>query len=385
MCLLLNCSKKKALIKVVLAVTNDIYTDNRVHKIAVTLENNGYKVTIVGRRLKTSQNIFGRSYKTRRFKLWFNKSVLFYANYNIRLFFYLLKNRFDIIVSNDLDTLLGCWLASKFQRNVLVFDSHELFTEVPELVNRPLIRSAWHLKEKLLLPHLKFGYTVSKPIQDYFKTKYNKEFELIRNVGYFREEPCFKGFEGELVIIYQGAVNLGRGLELMLEALKQLDNIKLWIVGQGDVYDRLKKLSVDFGVENKVVFFGRISIDKLHNITSQAHIGISLEEDLGLNYRYALPNKLFDYIQSRVPIIVSDLPEMRALVEDYKIGLVLKTRTPEALAKIIQELVSDPVYLDFLSNNLELSARDLCWQREEEKVIKLYRNASAQLRGQSSL
>jgi glycosyltransferase involved in cell wall biosynthesis len=366
------------LIKVVLAVTNDIYTDNRVHKVAVTLENNGYKVTVVGRRLQSSLNIFGRSYKTRRFRLWFNKSVLFYANYNIRLFFYLLNNKFDIIVSNDLDTLLGCWLASKIQRKVLVFDSHELFTELPELVQRPLIRNVWRIKEKLIMPQIKFGYTVSRPILDYFKRKYNKEFELIRNVGYFREEPSFKGFSVENVVIYQGAINVGRGLELMLAALQHLKNIKLWIVGQGDISDRLKILSIELGVEDKVVFFGRISIDVLQNITSQAHIGISLEEDLGLNYRYALPNKLFDYIQSRIPVIVSDLPEMRLLVEEYKIGLVLRNRTPESLAQTIKELITESRFHNELAKNLELAARDLCWQREEEKVIRLYRKASGQ-------
>ena len=373
------------MIKVVLAVTNDIVTDNRIHKIAVTLQNSGYKVTVVGRKFSTSQNIFGRLYKTRRFKLWFNKSVLFYANYNMRLFFYLLKNKFDIIVSNDLDTLPGCWFASIFKRELLVFDSHELFTELPELVGRPVVKKIWSLLEKILLPRIKFGYTVSKPIQEYYKLKYNKDFELIRNVSLFRYEQSFKGFPDELIVIYQGSVNLGRGLGLMIDALNYLDGVKLWIVGQGGILDDLKKLSIDKDVEDKVIFFGRISIDNLWRYTSQAHIGISLEEDLGLNYRYALPNKLFDYIQSRVPVIVSDLPEMSSLVGQYKIGRVLKERDPKVLADTIKNMSADLNFHGELQKNLELAARDLCWQREEESVILLYRKVCGLILGQNDV
>jgi glycosyltransferase involved in cell wall biosynthesis len=342
-------------------------------------------VTLVGRKLKTSRDILVRPYKTHRFNLWFHKSVLFYANYIIRLFFFLLGSNYDVIVSNDLDTLPACWLAGKIRRKILIFDSHELFTEVPELVNKPLIRKAWLILEKLLLPHVKFGYTVSPPIQEYYKLKYNNNFELVRNVGHYREDTIFKGFSDEIVILYQGAVNLGRGLELMLATLNHLNNIKLWIVGEGDIFDDLKEISLKLGVEKKVVFFGRKSIDNLLNITSQAHIGISLEEDLGLNYRYALPNKLFDYIQSRVPVIVSDLPEMRNLVEKYKIGLVLQKRTPESLAQIINQLISGNTFQSSLSQNLETAARELSWQREEEKLIGLYRKACAKLLAQVAL
>ncbi len=372
------------MINVVLAVTNDIVTDNRVHKIANTLNSNGYHVTIVGRKFKGSESLFRRPYKTRRFRLWFNKTVLFYANYNIRLFFYLLKVPVDIIVSNDLDTLLACRLAGKIRKKVLVFDSHELFTEVPELVDRPFIRKVWHLKERLLLPGIKFGYTVSKPIQNYFRNNYNKDFGLIRNVGMFRHDKEYKPVENEVVVIYQGAVNKGRGLELMLEALRHLKGVRLWIIGGGDVLEELKKMAVTLDVSEKVTFTGRVNLEQLWQYTSQAHIGISLEEDLGLNYRYALPNKIFDYVQARIPVVVSSLPEMKALVEQYGIGEVLEERTPEKLAEKIQYLAINSGKQDQLRQNIELAARDLCWQREEEKVIRLYREASERVQGRNA-
>ena len=368
------------MISIVLAVTNDIVTDNRLHKVANTLINNGYKVTIVGRKFADSQNLFNRPYNTRRFKLWFNKTFMFYANYNLRLFAYLLRVRADIIVANDLDTLLASWLAAKIRKKVLLFDSHELFTEVPELVDRPFIKSVWRLGEKLLLPGIQIGYTVSRPIQEYYKAKYNKDFALIRNVGMFRFENNHIPDTNERIIIYQGAVNKGRGLELMLETIKLLNGIKLWIVGSGDIIEDLKIKARELKVEEKVVFIGRVPLDKLWKYTSKADLGFSLEEDLGLNYRYALPNKIFDYIQARIPVIVSDLPEMRSLIEKHKVGLVLTERTAENLAEHINSILFNEDEREELTRNLELAARDLCWEREEEKIILLYRDASLLVR-----
>jgi len=366
-------------IKIVLAVTNDIVTDNRLHKVATTLCQNGYSVTLVGRKFKDSSPLFNRTYFTRRFKLWFNKTSLFYANYNLRLFFYLYKVPVDIIVANDLDTLPACWLASKLRGKVLVLDSHEMFTEVPELVHRPLVKKAWQLLEKLLVPKVDFGYTVSKPIQDYFKDKYNKEFELIRNVGYFRYDLKYKSDYSDTIILYQGAVNMGRGIDLMIKAMSLIEDAKLWVVGNGDVISDLKKLVQELELEDRVVFFGRIRIDELWEYTAKAHIGMSLEEDLGLNYRYSLPNKLFDYIQARVPVIVSDLPEMGRLVEKYQIGEILRNRTPESLANLIEGIRSNGEQMKEINQKLELAARELCWQREEEKLTALYRQAFEQV------
>lgn len=366
------------MIQVVLAVTNDIVTDNRLHKIASTLKNNGYKITIVGRKFSYSQNLFSRPYKTRRFKLWFNRSFLFYANYNLRLFIYLLQAKLDIIVANDLDTLIACWLVAKIRRKVLVFDSHELFTEVPELVDKPLIKGVWGINEKLFIKGVDFGYTVSKPIQDYYLQQYKSDFSLIRNVGLFRFENNHQYNGSNKIIIYQGVLNKGRGLELMLKSMQFLDDFVFWIVGDGDIINELKELTLKLSLEERVVFIGRVPLDTLYKYTCKANIGISLEEDLGLNYRYALPNKIFDYIQARIPVVVSDLPEMKNMVEKYQIGKVLKDRSPKELADIIKILSEKGEYREELNRNLELAARDLCWQREEEKIILLYRKASEQ-------
>ncbi len=371
------------MIKIILAVTNDIVTDNRLHKVTSTLSKNGYYATIVGRRFKFSRPIEKRAYYTRRFRLWFNKSVLFYANYNIRLFFYLLKVPVHIIVSNDLDTLPACWLAAKIRKKVLVFDSHEMFTEVPELVNRKLIRNAWKFLERILVPGVDFGYTVSGPIQKYYRDKYNKDFSLIRNVGYFRHDLTYKENYDQSVLIYQGAVNVGRGIELMIDSMQYIDDAHLWIIGAGDILDDLKQKVEDKGLQERVLFKGRIPFDELWRYTIMAHVGFSLEEDLGLNYRYALPNKLFDYVQARVPVIVSDLPEMKKVVQSYETGLVLEERSPQKLAGLIKEIRTNENLNSNFKQKIELASRELCWEREEEELILIYRSALEKANGQN--
>lgn len=367
------------MIRVISAVSNDIVTDNRVHKTACSLGENGYVVKVVGRYLRDSGNLHDRPYETRRFRLRFNKGPLFYISLNLRLFTYLFKQAPDIILANDLDTLLACWLAARLKKKKLVFDSHELFPEVPELVDRPRVRAIWRGLEHFLVPRLKHGFTVSKPIADYYFQKYSVDFELIRNLGRFRYDYEFEGLEKDpkkLTIIYQGAINLGRGLELAIRSIKHLENAQLWIVGDGDIFVKLRQLVRHLELNDRVKFFGRVPIEKLWNYTAKADLGLSLEEDLGLNYKYALPNKLFDYVQARIPVIVSDLPEMAAMVRTYSLGAVLSERTPVKLAETIKSLVGNKSFRKRTNANIELAARELCWEREEEKLILLFKRVS---------
>jgi hypothetical protein len=110
--------------QLIVSVTNDLVTDNRVSKVCDFLISEGFSVTLVGRKVKTSLPITGRNYRTKRFNLIFNKGPLFYLEYNFRLFFYLFFRKATILVSNDLDTLLANFLVSKVKNVKLVYDTH---------------------------------------------------------------------------------------------------------------------------------------------------------------------------------------------------------------------------------------------------------------------
>ena len=296
--------------RIVISVTNDLTTDQRVGKTCEVLSEIGYDVLLVGRKLKKSLPI-QRNYKTIRFKLLFNKGFLFYAEFNIRLFIFLLFTRKNILFSNDLDTLLPNYLLSLLQQKRLIFDSHELFSEIPELVNKPRIKHFWLYLEKTIIPKLKNVITVSNSIKNYYTNLYGISATVVRNIPKI-EKFDQKNFEintnGKKVILYQGAVNMGRGIELMIDTMPLLDEFIFIVIGDGDILMQLKAKVDHLSLQNKVKFLGKKTPKELKKLTPNASIGLSLEEDLGLNYRYALPNKIFYYLHANVPVVVSKLP-----------------------------------------------------------------------------
>ncbi len=353
----------------VIALTNDIVTDQRVSRIADTLVEQGYKITMIGRMLPHSMHL-QRHYTTKRFKLWFNKGALFYANYNIKLFFYLLFKKFDGVLSNDLDTLPACFFLSRLRKKKLVYDSHEYFTEVPELVGRKFQQNAWLFFERLLLPKIKIAYTVSESIAFEYNLKYGTQFKVIRNLPVRRHKTKI---QKQNTIIYQGALNMGRGLELMIKTMQYINNYELWIAGTGDIDDKLKALTDELNLKHKVKFLGRIALAELHTITCKAKLGLSFEEDLGKNYRYALPNKIFDYIQAHIPVLVSDLPEMAHIVKEYEVGEVLKNRNPKNVAKQILQMLNTNEKLVLWKIHLAKAANELCWENEKQKLLAVFK------------
>ncbi|PIF06286.1 MAG: glycosyl transferase group 1 [Draconibacterium sp.] len=365
--------KKNKNKRLIASVTNDLVTDARVHKVCTTLVNMGFDVLLTGRKLGNNIAFSKRPYSTHRFKLFFNKGIFFYAEMNIRLIFLLLFSRADVFLANDLDTLPAHFLASKLRKKPLVYDSHEYFTEVPELVNRPRVRRFWKWLEKKMVPHIHSAYTVCNSIANAYQSEYGVPFHVVRNLP-LAYQPLIHAKENAPLkkIIYQGAVNMGRGLEQTIHAIKNLENVQLIIAGHGDIIDELKQLADREGLLDRIVFTGRLPFESLRELTATAHLGISLEEDLGLNYRYALPNKLFDYIQARVPVLVSNLPEMAAIVNTYKIGEIAVSLNPEKLAKDIEAALFSMEKRRKWKKNLEMAAKELTWENELHKVKEIF-------------
>lgn len=362
--------------KIILAVTNDLVTDQRVNKIAKTLVSNNQEVILVGRLLPNSPELPKEDYKQIRMTLFFKTGTLFYAEYNIRLFLLLLFARFDVITANDLDTLPASYLISVLRRKKLVYDTHEYFTEVPELLENPFAKNVWTRLEQFIFPRLKTVSTVCQSIAEIYESKYKVPVAVIRNVPMMKlsTEKTKKDpeFENKRLIIYQGAVNVGRGIEMMIDTVRLLEDVVFLIIGGGDKLDELKQYVEEKQLTSKVKFTGKLHYSELYKYTLQADLGMSLEENLGLNYYYALPNKLFDYIQASTPVIASDLPEIKRIVADYNIGIIINERSPKALAHKINELFNNPELLNQLKENQAKAAIELCWENESKKVLQLY-------------
>lgn len=359
--------------RIILSVSNDLNSDQRLHKVCTSLLNHQYEPILIGRFLKGRSKPIERAYECKRFQLWFNNGPLFYMNLNVKLFFYLLRAKADILIANDLDTLPANYLAAKLSGKELVYDSHEYFTEVPELIDRPFVQSIWKRIESFLLPKIKYAYTVSPSIAATYEEMYGLKMQLVRNfpllVSY---EDSISTIKKEVSVIYQGALNAARGIEELIDAFSksELQNESLWILGEGDIEEELKNKVDQLGIQSRVTFLGRIPLEKLSDFTVKARIGVSLERSISKNYDFALPNKVFDYIQLGVPVLYSPLKDLSELVKELNIGEELQSHHPEELAKQISQMLHSNRYEEWVVN-CKNAAPDLSWQNEEKVLLKL--------------
>ena len=364
--------------KVILSVTNDLTTDQRVDRVCHTLIKTGFDVLLVGRCLPDSLPLEIRPYKTKRLRLFFRKGIQFYAEYNFRLFLFLLFCKSDLLISNDLDTLPANYLASVILKRTLIHDCHEYFRGVPELNGRPMTTRIWKWLEDHIFPKLKDIYAVNESIAAIYNEEYGKEVHVVRNMP-TRKENIKPKTKRELnipsdhkVIIYQGAVNIDRGIEEAISAMKFMKTpATLLIAGTGDVFNQIMALISKDRLSDRVILLGKIPLEHLHPYTLLADIGLSIEKDVSLNYHYCLPNKFLDYIQAKVPVLISPLPEMKAIVTKYAIGEWIESHEPEYLAEKFDQFLNDDRKLSIYKRNLEIAAKDLCWENEEKEFLKI--------------
>jgi glycosyltransferase involved in cell wall biosynthesis len=356
-------------------VTNDLVYDQRMIRICTSLSNNGYSVKLIGRKRNSSKSLDDSKYLQKRINCFFEKGKFFYIEYNFRLFWFLLFSKFDAVCCIDLDTLLPGYIASKLKGKTCIYDAHEYFTEVPEVVNRPLVKGIWAAVGKFIIPRLKYCYTVCESLSEVFWKKYKTKFEVIRNVPYqLHENSTIKASRDEKIILYQGALNAGRGLEQTIEAMKLIKQSKLWLVGEGDLSLKLRQLVKAENLEEKVIFKGYLKPSELMEITAKATIGINLLENTSLNYYYSLANKAFDYIQAKIPAIHMNFPEYKNLNEAFEVALLIDDIDPKTITATVNKILDDKDLYDDLVQNCNKAKKVFIWEVEEEKLLYFYKN-----------
>ena len=341
-----------------------------MQRICTSLSAAGYEVELVGRKLSTSKPLDKFPFAQHRVTCWNIKGKLFYIEYNIRLFFYLLFHKADIICAIDLDTIMAGYYVARIKGAKIVYDAHEYFPEVPEVVRRPQIQKVWRWVEKTFTPKADLVYTTTQSISETFAKEYKREVYTIRNLPVLESLPAASP-PAKPYLLYQGALNEGRGLEHLIEAMKDID-IDLYLVGDGDITAQLKEQTKKSGLEGKVHFPGFRKPAELKQITAQAYIGLNLLEAKGLSYYYSLANKFSDYIQAGIPQICIDFPEYRRINDQYNIALLIENLDQNTIKTAIQRLIKDEKKYGEFKENCLVCRQELNWQNEEKKLISLY-------------
>jgi len=363
--------------RVIVSVINDLSSDARVKKTCDELVSLGFEVVMVGRKLKNSLPITEWAFKTKRMNFFFTKGVFFYFFFTFRLFFTLLFSKSNLLFSNDLDTLLPNYLVSKIKGIPLIYDSHELFCEVPELQQAPLKKKIWEALERMIIPKLKYCITVNQSIAAIFEKKYGVKFKVVRNIPVHTNIENRKSREDlkidstKKMILIQGAgINIDRGAEELLLAMKYVEGAVLYIIGSGDVWNNLKQLISDNKLESKVVLISKLPKQELINYTMYAHLGISIDKNTNLNYLYSLPNKLFDYIHCQVPVLASRMVEVEGIIKKYDIGCFIDNHESKHIAQCLTDALNSNDYSTW-KHNLVLAKKELTWEEERKVLINL--------------
>lgn len=359
--------------RIIITVTNNLEGDQRINKVASSLHNQGYDITVIGSKSRECHP-YSRPYKTKRLPVFFKKGFLFYGEFNIRLFFKLLFAPCDLMLANDTDTVAAVYLASKLRRKKFAVDLHELFPEVPEVVNRPFVKSFWTKIEDIIFPHIKHGYTVCQSIADYYKKRYGINLGVVRNI------PNKKAYEGrnkkldygdKKIILYQGAVNIGRGIEWIIDAMPLIDNAVFVIIGNGDIKAEMERKVQEMQLNDRVFFLGHMPFDKLSEYTRSADLGVCLLKNQGLSYYFSLPNRVFDYMQQHVPLLATDFPEIANILRTHGTGVLIDHYEPQYLAQTIQQILDTPIDHE----KYERACEQFNWENEEKTMLNIIQSA----------
>ncbi|MGG5209324.1 glycosyltransferase [Chryseobacterium sp. MIQD13] len=360
--------------KIITSAFSNLYTDQRIEKVCRTLYEAGYEVELIGNDWKGADPM-ERPYPFSRIQLSSGSLKTAYFEFNWKLY-HQLKKKADhntILHANDVDALLANYLIAKKLNIPLVFDSHEIFSEMPAIQGK-MSQKIWRYLEKQVIPKLKFMITASGSYAKWFRKKYGIDPVVVQNAPKKQDFTIEIPENNPKILLYQGALNPFRGIDKAILAMHNLEGVIFKIAGDGPRKREYEELVIKEKLEHKVQFLGKLKPDDLRKITVTADVGMSIEENGGESYFYSLPNKVLDCIQARVPLLLSNLPEMQNIKNQFDIGEIIQDHQPENIAAAVNKILNKG--RKSYQGELEKASAAFCWENEEIKLLKVFENAS---------
>ena len=279
-----------------------------------------------------------------------------------------------MIHSNDYDTLSAGFHASKKCGAKLVYDSHEVATGSILAEKYKVVKSYISYREGKIIRKAYAVISVSNAAADYLSKLYTiKRPEVITNCPPYYKLPENKMENDNFEILYQGIMSYGRGYEEFIQSVKFVNKgISYVIRGYGETKEELRKLASDEGVADRIIFADPVEISELIISASQSAVGVVLTRPICVNYNMTVSNKLFEYIQAELPVILSNVPEHTYLNDKYKIGIVVDDVEPRKIANVINSIYENPELYAQLKENVRKAKQELSWETFEEKLLKIY-------------
>lgn len=366
--------------KAVILEIGDIRTDGRCRNIAGSLRRFGMEVTFIGPGENDDEDEFaGIRVKRLAVITWFGSKIMFF-HYWIRAFWCTVMIRPSLIVAEDLYSLPVALAVRFFSRSKILYDSKELYFAIAALHNRFVTQRFWSAMERLCIRSVDGVMTSGERDSDLIGQRYG----LLRPVTIHNHPPRrlhrgdkdilrkkFSIPEEYVIFLYQGWLLRGRGLFHLIEIAAAIDKVFLVIMGDGALRTEIEHHARKNAVANRVIFTGTMPYEEMLEYTAGADVGCAIIEDYGMSYRHARPNKMFEYIQASVPVLVSDMPPMEEVVDNWGVGIAVSPDDRSSIIQAARIFIDD---FDFYKNcvdNCMKAAAVFHWEGEEKKLISL--------------
>ncbi|NLT51547.1 MAG: glycosyltransferase family 4 protein [Ignavibacteria bacterium] len=366
--------------KIAIGFLGNLYFDTRTFNLFHSLKNKGHNVKFYGfdwltldfKTINTGE-ISVKKLNKGRF------SVFYYLRFTISLFVSLFKTKADIYFASDFYAMPVCVFIAKLKQKKVFYDSREIYTELPALTGRPALKKTFKIIEGFFINKIDEVFTTGEMDSEYIEKLFGiKKINVLRNLPVYKKNYVPVDFIGKYklppdskIILYQGIIVTGRGIDTYYKALLKDNSFVLVILGGGEHKDYYEKKADELKISERVIFAGKISQNELANYTSGAFAGLSVIDNTSINNYYALPNKLFEYIMAELPVIVSDLPQMKKIVERYKVGAVIKDSNADELIEVLNTWKNEEIY-NKLKENCKIASGELNWDAEIEKKYRLF-------------
>jgi glycosyltransferase involved in cell wall biosynthesis len=362
----------------------DFTTEYRLYRQVCSLQKKGLRVRVTGFRdparpcrLSHWRGVEVAPVRVGRKNL---PGPLFFMLFMLKMFLVALKARPRVLLACDLPVLFPFFLASRFLRARLVYDSREIFTELADVYRRPARKLFWQSLERLAVLGVDRSMTVCESDRTALAGKYPRlEPVVVRNLPLFRPVMDSKALRrrldipaGEPVILFQGSLLTSGGVVEIVESAPFLEKGRIVIIGDGPEKGRVMAAMDQVKHTERVHYLPPLPFSDLHEITCSADIGVYAGRADGQNLENALPNKVFEYALAGLPMILSDLPELRALNRAFDVGVLLEEVSGKAVADSINRLLPDGPAMQRHRENALRMGREMCWENEEGKFLALF-------------
>ncbi len=365
--------------KVLITFLGNIDYDTRCYNLYNSLKVNGFDVSFTGFDWLT------KDFKPVQGKITIHKlqksflSLSFYLKFIWRIKLSLFSSRASIFFAEDIYTLPFAVMFGKLKRAKIFYDSRELFGYLAGLKERKFVQFFWKTVEKLFIKYVDHIITSGSMDSDVLKEMYGVTNTIVlRNLPRFYKPAQQTDLRNQLgistdkkILLYQGVILKGRGIEKIFDILPDIPECIFVLIGGGEFENYYKNLAVERKVIDQVFFIGKFSQEDLPKLTPSADVGIALIENISKSYYYALPNKLFEYIMAEVPVVVSNLPQMKEIVDNYNVGFAVDPDNKDELIAALKKLTSDEVLYKKFKQNCKIASEELNWENEIGNLLEL--------------